>query len=177
MYNQVDKIIFSKEQIAQVVANLGEQIDNDFQSKEVVLIGLLNSSIFFMADLMRSIKSPQVIVDFLGVSDYGGIDHKGEPVRITKDIEENIENKIVILTDLFMDSGLTLKFAFDYLKTKKVRDIKTCILMSRQDCLVADISPDYIGFVSKEKRIYGYGADLNGKFRHLPFLCTLKDLK
>lgn len=177
MYNQIANIIFSKEQIAQAVLNLGEQINKDFQGQEIVLVGLLKSSIFFLSDLIRCINSDKVIVDFLGVSDYGSPDHDGGPIRITKEIEENIEDKTVILVDLFLDSGLTLKFALDHLKNKKVRELKTCVLMSRQDCLVTGISLDYTCFVSNERAFVGYGADWHGKFRHLPFIGILKELK
>ncbi len=174
IYNNIDRIIFSREAIAEKVKLLGEQITRDFQGKEIILIGILKSSLFFMADLMRAIKSTMLAIDFIEVSDYGDQSHKGGPIRVIKDIEENIENKAVVIVEDLVDTGLTIDFTVNHIKRKKPAKIKVCTLVNKESSHIADVKIDYCGFATNEPSLVGYGADYIGKYRHLPFMCTIK---
>ncbi len=175
MYSDVGQIIFSEEEIKAKVEQLGEKITSDYRGQEFLAVGILKSSLYFLTDLIREIKIP-LITDFIEISDYGTSESPSGPVRIIKDLEENIKNKHVLLIEDLVDTGLTVDFIISHLKTKEPASLKLCVLIDRTKTRIININPDYIGFQTEEKSLVGYGADYKGLYRHLPFVCKLKNM-
>lgn len=174
MYSHVDHIVFSREEIAEKTALLGEKISQDYRDKEIILIGILKSALFFMADLMRHISVP-LIIDFIEITSYGENGRSAGPVRIIKDLEEDIHDRHVVVVEDMADTGLTLSYVLKHIRSKKPLSLKTCTLINKTDCRLTEIPIDYWGFETTEGKLAGYGSDFNDRFRHYPFICRLKE--
>ena len=161
--------LYSSEIIKICVRELASKISEDFKNSEIVLVGLLNSSVFFLSDLIREIERP-VFADFLCISPYGTTDNISSSVKIIKDISESIENKSVILVDTVVETGLTLDFAIKHIKSFKPARLKTCVLIDLRYSRLVDVPIDYSGLISLETGVAGYGLDINGNFRNVPFV-------
>lgn len=172
--NDFKEILFTKDQIGAMVKSLGEKITNDFKDKNVLVLGLLKGSFIFMADLVRAIKLPCEI-DFMAVSSYGkGTESLGR-VQIVKDISEPILGKDVIIVEDIIDSGVTLSFIVDYLKSKGASSVTLCTLINKPERRKKDVRVDYIGADIPNEFIAGYGLDYAERYRNLPFIGILKE--
>jgi len=159
----------STSQIQNRVKELGAEISSDYQNEEVVIIGVLNGSFIFCADLVRSITSP-CQVDFLSASSYGeGTVSSGE-VMIVKDIKIDIKDKHVIIVEDIIDSGLTLKVLLSKLKERNPKSLEIASFLSKPSRREHQIDVKYVGFEIDDKFVIGYGLDFAGKFRELPYV-------
>ncbi len=175
MYKDVEEILFSKDKIAQKVKELGERISNDYnKDAEVVVIGVLKGANVFMADLIREINIP-VYIDFMSVSSYGYSTESSGVVRILKDLDLEIEGKHVLIIEDIIDTGLTLKYLTDNLKSRGIKSLKICTLLDKPIRRKCDLKVDYIGFEIPDKFIVGYGIDYGEKYRNLPYIASLKE--
>lgn len=173
MINDVERILISEEQLAARIKELGEQITADYAGKEILAIGVLRGAVVFMADLTRAIKVP-VAIDFMAVSSYGsGTDSSGV-VRILKDLDENIEGRHLLIVEDIIDSGLTLTYLLENLKSRKPASIKLCTLLNKPERRKAAVQIDYNGFTVPDYFVVGYGLDFAEKYRNLPFIGILK---
>lgn len=173
MINDVERILISEEQLAARIKELGEQITADYAGKEILAIGVLRGAVVFMADLTRAIKVP-VAIDFMAVSSYGsGTDSSGV-VRILKDLDENIEGRHLLIVEDIIDSGLTLMYLLENLKSRKPASIKLCTLLNKPERRKAEVQIDYNGFTVPDYFVVGYGLDFAEKYRNLPFIGILK---
>ncbi len=173
MHSDLEKILFTPEQIQSRVQELGKQISKDYAGKEVVAVGILKGAIVFFADLIREIKVP-VLFDFMAASSYGVSTKTSGTVRILKDIDTDIENKNVIIVEDIIDSGLTLKYLKENFEHRKAASVKLCAMLNKPDGRRADIKGDYIGFDVPDEFIVGYGLDYASKYRNLPYIGVLK---
>jgi hypoxanthine phosphoribosyltransferase len=174
MKDDVEKVLFSQEQIDKRVTELGKKISTDYQGKNLIMIGVLKGAMFFVADLMRKISIP-VIVDFIGVSSYGEATRSSGIVRIIKDLEEQIENKPILIVEDIIDTGLTMAYLIKTLKLRKPSSIKICALIDKKGRRLQEIPLDYYGFEVANHFLVGYGLDYVDRYRHLPFICTIKE--
>jgi hypoxanthine phosphoribosyltransferase len=174
MKEDVEKIIFTAEEIEKKVIELGNRISLDYQGKNLIMIGVLKGAMFFMADLMRKVSIP-VVIDFIGVSSYGESSRSSGVVRIIKDLEEHIENSHVLIVEDIIDTGLTLAYLIKTLSLRKPSSIKTCVLINKKGRRLQDIPVDYVGFEMDNKFVIGYGMDFQDRYRHLSFICTLRE--
>lgn len=173
MINDVERILISEEQLAARIKELGEQITADYAGKEILAIGVLRGAVVFMADLTRAIKVP-VAIDFMAVSSYGsGTDSSGV-VRILKDLDENIEGRHLLIVEDIIDSGLTLTYLLENLKSRKPASLKLCTLLNKPERRKAVVQIDYNGFTVPDYFVVGYGLDFAEKYRNLPFIGILK---
>ena len=170
----VDKIIYSKEQIENRVKELGEEITRDFEGKDLLVICVLKGSLYFTADLIRQINIP-LSLDFMSVSSYGTSKSTSGNARITKDLEEDIEGRHILITEDILDTGLTLDYLVKLLKLRKPAEIKICTLLDKSCKRITNVQADYAGFEIPDLFVVGYGLDYKHKFRHLPFICTFKE--
>lgn len=161
--------LYSSEIIKICVRELASKISEDFKNSEIVLIGLLNSSVFFVSDLVREIESP-VFADFLSISPYGTPNNISSSIKILRDISESIENKNVLLVDTIAETGLTLDFAIKHLKSLKPAVLKTCVLIDSRASRLVDVPIDYFGLISLETGLAGYGLDINSNCRNIPYV-------
>jgi hypoxanthine phosphoribosyltransferase len=174
MLNDVEKVIIDPGTISNRVAALAGEISRDFSGKDVILIGVLKGSMFFIADLLRKISIP-VILDFIGTSSYGTATTTSGAVKITKDLEENIEGLHVIIVEDIVDTGLTLNFLINALNIRKPASISICTLLDKNANRQVNIPIRYRGFPVEDSFVVGYGLDFRDQYRHLPFVCTLKN--
>ncbi len=172
MIDEIEKIIISENELKEKVVELGSTISSDYDGLNPVFITVLRGSIIFLCDLIREVKIP-ISVDFLSVSSYSGQSHTGV-VRILKDLDENIENKHVILVEDIIDTGLTLNYIVGMLEERKPASIKVCALLDKKVRRIIDIPIDYKGFEIPDEFVVGYGMDYNQLYRNLPYIGVLK---
>lgn len=175
MHNDIDEILFSKDEIAKKVQELAKQISTDYNKEdEIVVIGVLKGANVFMADIIREIDIP-VYIDFMAVSSYGYSTESSGVVRILKDLDLEVAGKHVLIIEDIIDTGLTLKYLTDNLKSRNVKSIKICTLLDKPKRRKCDLNIDYVGFEIPDKFIVGYGIDYAEKYRNLPYIATLKE--
>lgn len=171
--NDVESVLLSAEELAKRVGEIGAEITADYAGKEILMIGVLRGAVLFMADLARAIKVP-VAIDFMAVSSYGAGTTSSGVVRILKDLDVNIEGKHVLVVEDIVDSGLTLNYLLDNLKSRKPASIKLCTLLNKPEHRKVDVKIDYNGFNVPDYFVIGYGLDYAEKYRNLPFIGILK---
>ena len=174
MDNVAQEVLISREQLAQRVRELGQQITKDYEGEPVLLVGILRGSVPFMADIMREIDL-DVTIDFMSVSSYGGSTKTSGVVRIIKDLETPIEGRNVIIIEDIIDTGLTLHYLMGYLAGRNPKSLKICAILDKPSRRKIDIKGDYIGFEVEDKFIVGYGLDFNQRYRQLPYISWLKE--
>ena len=172
--NLTPAVLLTKEQIANRVRELAEQISADFAGRELLVIGVLKGSWIFLADLVRLITVP-VTVDFMMASSYGaGTDSSGE-VKIVLDLKAPVEDRDILVVDDILDSGLTLRQIVDNLMLRRPRSLKVVVLMDKPDRRRIDIKADYVGFKIPNKFVVGYGVDYAERFRNLPYVGYIEE--
>lgn len=169
------EIMYSAEEIAGRIKEIGKQITAEYSGKELVLVGVLKGSCVFMADLMRAIDLPMTI-DFMSVSSYkDGMKSTGD-VEILKDLSNPIRDKDVIVVEDIVDTGLTLTRLLDILGSRGANSIRLASLLDKPEPRInKDLKIDYTGFVIPNKFVVGFGLDAASRYRNLPFIAVVKD--
>lgn len=172
------KLILSEEQIQNRVKELAAQITLDYSSidnsiRRPVFICTLKGAIYFFADLTKNIKRP-IMIDFAKLSSYKNGMVSGE-MEMQSDITTDIEGRDVIIVEDIIDSGKTLHFFVNYLKTRKPNSIKICAFLDKKERREVDIEADYVGFDIPCGFVVGYGLDYAEKYREFPFLAEIID--
>lgn len=173
MLNDVQEILITRDEIQKRVKELGEKISKDYEGKDLMLIGVLKGSVPFMADLMREITI-HCTMDFMAVSSYGSGTQSSGVVRILKDLDSNIENKNVLIVEDIIDTGYTLKYLIENLKSRKPSSIEISCLLDKPDRRRVSLDIAYTGFKIPDAFVIGYGLDYAEKYRNLPFIGILK---
>lgn len=173
MVNDVKEILFSEEKLASIVKSMGKRISEDYRGKNLLLVSVLKGSVVFMADLMRAIDIP-CRVDFMAVSSYGAGVKTSGVVKIIKDLDIPLEGYDLLVVEDILDSGMTLSYILELLKSRGPRSIKLCTLLDKPDRRTADVHADYVGAEVPDEFIIGYGLDYDEKYRNLPFVGVLK---
>lgn len=166
-------LVLSQEEIEATVANLAEKISADYHSHEPVFIGVLKGAFVFLADLIRHL-SIDVKVDFVGLASYGTNRSSSGKVRLTKELEIDIENKDVLIVEDIVDSGLSLTYLVDYLSAFKPRTVRICTMIDKRERRETDIRIDYAAHVTDKGFLVGYGLDHAEIYRNLPAIYHLK---
>ncbi len=171
---QIGKILIDEEQINKRVAEIGAQITKDYQGKELLVVCILRGGVIFLADLVKEIKLP-LSMDFMAVSSYGLTTKSSGIVRILKDLDEDIEGKDVLVVEDIVDTGLTLHYLIDYLKSRKPNSVKVCCFLNKPSRRKVEVPVDYIGFEIPDRFVIGYGLDYAQKYRNLPYVSVLDE--
>jgi len=163
--------LFTDAEIQERVAALGAQISKDYAGKDLTLVGILKGSVPFLADLMKSIRIP-LQIDFLEVSSYGGGMSSSGQVRLVKDLSHPIGGKHVLVVEDIVDTGLTLRYLLEMFETREPASLGIASLLDKPGGRVpgTDLTIDYLGFSIPNHFVVGYGLDLAGYFRNLPFV-------
>ena len=162
------------EQLQNRIKELGAQISADYKDQNLLLLCILKGGILFLTDLMRHITIPHEI-DFMAVSSYGKESRESTGVvRILKDLDEPINGRHVLIVEDIIDSGHTLNYITRNLSARQPASLKICTLLDKAERREVDIPIDYTGFVIPNKFVFGYGLDLDEKFRNLPFIGVVK---
>ena len=173
MHKDVERILYTEEELRERVRALGRQITADYAGREPLLVSVLRGSYIFMADLTRSVDL-DVSVDFMAVSSYGAGTVSSGQVEIKKDLSDSIEGKDLIIVEDILDSGNTLYYLLDVLRARKPASIRICTLMDKPERRTRPIKADYVGFTIPDAFIVGYGLDYAEKYRNLPYVGVLK---
>lgn len=168
---KVQKII-SEDELRERICEMAAKISADYKDESVYLVGILKGAFMFMSELCRHITIP-CECSFLGVSSYGNEKTTSGKVRITKDIEEDVEGKNVIIVEDIIDTGITLNFLKEYMKTRNPRSVRICSLLSKPSCRKVDLEIDYIGFEIPNEFVIGFGLDYEQYLRNLPYVATV----
>jgi hypoxanthine phosphoribosyltransferase len=163
------KIIITQEQIEKKIAELGRQISIDYAGKELILVGVLRGSAYFMVDLTRKMHIPFAI-DFISISHYSEQSDSTGVVRITKDLDLGVTGKHVLVVEDIVDTGLSLGYLLRNLKTRNPVSLKVCTLLNVEARRIMEVPVDYKGFDLPNIFVVGYGLDYNEKYRNLQFI-------
>lgn len=170
--NILGKILFPSSELKKRISELGNQITDDYKGREVLLVSVLRGGIIFLSDLIKEIDLP-LSIDFMSISTYGINGDTSGVVRITKDLEDSIEGKDVIIVEDIIDTGLTISYLLRNLKSRYPNSISICTLLNREVRRIADVDIKYVGFDIGEKYMVGYGLDYKQKFRNLESIYEL----
>jgi hypoxanthine phosphoribosyltransferase len=167
--------LISADKLQTRIKELGAQISVDYEDKDLLLLCILKGGVLFLTDLMRHIAIPHEI-DFMAISSYGRESRESTGVvRILKDLDEPIDGRHVLIVEDIIDTGHTLNYITRNLIARQPASLKICTLLDKADRRQVDIPIDYTGFVIPNKYVFGYGLDLDEKFRNLPFIGVVKD--
>lgn len=173
MHENIERVLVSEEELHQINARLGAQITADYAGKNLLVVGILKGSVLFMADLIREIQLPCKL-DFLAVSSYGGDTRSSGVVKIVKDIDIELEDYDVLLVEDIQDSGRTLSYVCDMLRTRHPASIRVATLLDKPERRVVDLKADYVGTSVPDEFVVGYGLDFDQRYRNLPYIGQLK---
>ena len=173
MLQDIERVLLSEEELRQRVRELGEEISKEYVGKEILMIGVLRGAVMFMADLARAIDVP-VMIDFMAVSSYGTSTSSSGIVRILKDLDEEVAGKHVLIVEDIIDSGLTLSYLVDNIKSRQPASVRICTLLNKPERRKVDLEVNYNGFTVPDEFVVGYGLDYAEKYRNLPFIGILK---
>lgn len=153
------------------IAELGAQISNDYADvNDLLLICILKGGVMFLTDLSRHITVPHAI-DFMAASSYGiGVRSTTKQVRLDLDVSSAIKDRHVLIVEDIIDSGYTLRFVLDTLEVRKPASLRLCTLLNKEARREVEINVDYVGFTIENQFVFGYGLDLDEKYRNLPFI-------
>ena len=169
------EVLFTEEQIAQRIKELGAQITQDYSGKDLVLVSVLKGSCVFLADLMRAIDL-KLTIDFMSVSSYKDGTKSTGDVEILKDLSNPIRRKDVIVVEDIIDTGLTLSRLLEILGSRGASSIKLASFLDKPEPRIKkELLVDYTGFVVPNQFVVGYGLDAAGRYRNLPFIAVVKD--
>lgn len=173
MEKDILKVLLTQEEIAARVKALGAAITEDYCGKNLLMVSVLKGSVVFMADLMRAV-GVHARIDFMSVSSYGSGVKTSGTVKISKDLDINLEGYDVLIVEDILDSGLTLSYLREILLTRNPKSIRIVTLLDKPERRKADLQPDYCGFSVPDEFVVGYGLDYNEGYRNLPYVGVLK---
>ncbi len=162
-------VMISEEELQAKISELGEKISADYEGKEVKLICILKGSVFFLCELAKRITIP-VTMDFMSVSSYGDKTVSSGVVKLSKDLDENIEGRDVIIVEDILDSGRTLSYLVEALSARKPESLKIITLLDKPERRVIPVDLYMTGFQVPDRFVVGYGLDYAQKYRNLPFI-------
>ena len=166
------KPVFTSEEIQRKIQELGSRISKDYADKDLLVIGVLKGAIFFMSDLLRSLKI-SVRMDFMHCTSSSSKGKGGNPVQMMCDIKEDIKGKHVLLVEDIVDSGVTLQYLKQMLIDRGPESLKVCVLLDKAERRKVEIEADYAGFRIPNKYVVGYGLDYKDRYRNLPYIAVL----
>lgn len=172
--NDIERVLITEKQLKEKVEQLGKKISSDYKNSDnFLMVGVLKGAVVFMSDLIRCVNLP-LQIDFMAVSSYGTSTESSGVVRILKDLDESVEGKDVLIIEDIIDSGLTLSYMYNILKSRKPASIKICALLDKPSRRKVKLDVDYLGFEIPDYFVVGYGLDYAGKYRNLRDVCVLK---
>ncbi len=173
MYNDIEQILITREQIETRVKELASEIDAEYEGKNPLMICVLKGSVLFFADLIREMKIP-LSIDFMAISSYGGGTRSSGEVKMIKDLDRMIEGKHVIIVEDIVDSGYTIQYLKRILEGRAPASLKVCTLLDKPSRREVEVKPDFTCFEVDDLFVVGYGLDFDQNYRNLPEIGVLK---
>lgn len=172
LYNDLSKVLVTREEIAEAVKKLGAQITKDYEGKEPIVVGILKGAIVFYSDLIREIDLP-MRTDFLSVSSYGSATKSTGVVQLRKDLDRPINGEDVLIVEDIVDSGMTLHYLKELFSGRGANSVKIVTLLDKPARRRVDLKADYFCFEIPDEFVVGYGLDYDEKYRNLPDIGVL----
>ncbi len=172
LYDDLEKILVTREEIAQAVKALGKRITEDYQGKSPVVIGILKGAVVFYSDLIREIDLP-LQTEFMSVSSYGNATHTTGVVKVNLDLKLDIAGRDLLIVEDIVDSGMTLHYLKQHLADRGAASIRICTLLDKPARRRVDLKADYFCFTIPDEFVVGYGLDYAEKYRNLPDIGVL----
>ncbi len=171
MEADIERILFTEEQIAARIREVGAEISSKYAGRELKLIGVLKGSIYFLTALSREINVP-VKIDLLAISSF----MKGAPgvVRIAKDLDDTIEGEDVLLVEDIIDTGLTIRYLLQTLASRRPRSLGLCTLLDRTTRRLVPVPIDFRCFEIPDRFVVGFGLDYKQLYRNLGYIGVLR---
>jgi hypoxanthine phosphoribosyltransferase len=160
--------LITEERLRARIAELGREITRDYAGQSLVVVAVLKGSFIFVADLVRAVALP-LEVEFIGISSYAGISSSGV-VQITQDLSRPIAGEHVLLVEDVVDSGLTMSYLIENLSTRRPASVRVCALLEKPARAKVKVQIAYRGFEIPDQFVVGYGLDVDGKYRNLPYV-------
>jgi hypoxanthine phosphoribosyltransferase len=167
------RVLITSEQIQERVRLLGEQIDADYPDGPIYLISILKGSFIFLADLARALKRHSVRIEFMGISSYGTQKTSSGQVKVTRDLDANIEGHHVLIVEDIVDSGFTLSYLTRVLEQRKPKSLEVVTLLDKREKRVQAVRVKYAGFQIPDEFVVGYGLDYAEDYRNLRDICVI----
>lgn len=174
MNKDIKKILIEEKELQAKVAELGAKITEDYKDKDLLIVCVLKGAVIFVSDLIRKIELP-LDIDFMAISSYGANTKSSGVVRILKDLNVSIEGKHVLIVEDIIDSGLTLAYLMENLKSRGPASVEICTILDKKERRTTNLDIKYTGFVVPDEFVVGYGLDYAEKYRNLPYIAVLKE--
>ncbi len=159
------KTFIKARDIEKIVTRLATEINNDYMDSDLIIIGVMNGSFQFLADLSREITCcPEIY--FVKYTSYQGTS-PGDMVNREWGDPVEINNRNVLIVEDIVDSGNTLKKLYEDFKDRNPASLKIATLLLKPALYNKNIPIDYVGREIPNDFVIGYGMDLNGKGRGL----------
>lgn len=172
MQNDILKTLFSEEEIAQRVSELGQDLAKEYKDSKPLLVGVLKGSLFFTTDLAKAMDI-QLELDFMDVSSYGNSTISSGKVKIIKDLSTSAVDRDILIVEDIIDSGRTLDYLVNLLMRRGAKSVKLVTLLDKPEGRLVDIKADYVGFLVPNEFVVGYGIDFAERYRNLPYVAVL----
>jgi hypoxanthine phosphoribosyltransferase len=169
------RVLISSEQIQARVREMAEQIDSDYPADPIYLISILKGSFIFLADLARALKRHSVRIEFMGISSYGNQKTSSGQVKVTRDLDANIEGQNVLIVEDIIDSGVTLSYLTRVLQQRRPKSLEIATLLDKPERRIQPVQVKYVGFKIPDEFVVGYGLDYAEDYRNLSDICVLAD--
>lgn len=173
MMQDIEKVLISEEEIQAKIRELGATLAEEYRDKNPIFLGILKGVIVFFADMIRAVPIPCEI-DLIAVSSYGAGTVSSGKIKMEKDLSLDLEGRHIVILEDIIDSGRTLSYTIDYLKSKNPASLKICTLLDKPARRQVDLEADYIGFTVPDEFLIGYGLDYAEHYRNLPYIGILK---
>ncbi len=174
MNKDIKKILIEEDELKSKVAELAAKITKDYRGKDLLIVCVLKGAVVFASDLIRKIDLP-LDIDFMAISSYGANTKSSGVVRILKDLNAGIEGRHVLIVEDIIDSGLTLAYLVDNLRSRRPATVEICTILDKKERRTAELDIKYTGFSVPDEFVVGYGLDYAEKYRNLPYIAVLKE--
>lgn len=167
------KELISREEIEKRISELAEELDTHYEGKEIIALCVMRGSVFFAVELTLKMKT-KMRLEFITLSSYNGTESSGN-IELVENLRESLENKDVLIIEDIIDTGRTMSYLLEYLKSKNPRSLKLCVLADKPSRRVVEVPIDYIGFEVPNKFIVGYGFDIDNYYRNIPYIGYIEE--
>ena len=173
MDQDILKVLYSEEQLKTRVQEMGDELYERLKDKNPLFLGVLKGSFIFMADIVRACQLKSDI-EFIAVSSYQNATTSSGVVQITRDLQQDITGREIVIVEDILDSGNTLYFLKDYMLAKGANSITIVTLLDKPSRREKPIYPDLAGFEVPDEFVVGFGLDYCQQYRNMPYIGVLK---
>jgi hypoxanthine phosphoribosyltransferase len=167
------EVLISSERIQERVAELARQIAGEYRPGPVTIVGVLNGSIMFLADLVRRLDLP-VRIGLIQASSYRGKATEPGELEINPELLPDVRQRHVLLLDDILDTGQTLSRLVAHVRQLGAASVKVAVLLRKIGRQRWPLEPDYCGFEIPDRFVVGYGLDFNDHYRNLPYVGVME---